>query len=122
MNGEELRKFAAKAYRISDASLSIDEIMLSADLKYKVTSHLRALARLQGLVAFELIEGVVMVKGGFTVENGLRNSDGSVNRKRVAEVYAAEIEVGNPGPWSHAVVVFCRAGTRELTKEQHECM
>ena len=92
----ELRLFAAKVYNISRSELSLDEIMLSTDLKFKVTSHLRALARQHGCVAFELVEGVVMVKGGFTVENGLRMLDGSVIRKRIVEVYAAEIDVWAP--------------------------
>lgn len=90
----ELRLVAAKVYNISRSELSLDEILLSIELKFKVSSHVRALARQHGCVAFE---GVVMVKGEFKVENGgLWMPDGSVNRKRIVEVvdyYAAEIDV-----------------------------
>ena len=75
----ELRAFAAQVYNISEGDLSLDEIMLSTDLKFRVTSFLRQLGRGHGFVAFELVEGAVMVKGGFTVENGLRMADGIVS-------------------------------------------
>lgn len=68
--------------------------MLGTDFNFKVTSHLRALAHQHGCVAFELVEGVVVlvVKESFTVENGLRMPNGSANRKRIVEVYFAEID------------------------------
>lgn len=96
----ELRAFASQVYNISEGDLSLDEIMLSTDLKFRVTSFLRQLGRGHGFVAFELVEGAVMVKGGFTVENGLRMADGIVNRKRIMEVYAAEIDVSFLSPWA----------------------
>ncbi|KAI5777749.1 hypothetical protein EDC01DRAFT_759148 [Geopyxis carbonaria] len=93
INEAALHSFADKYYGNGQEHLSTDDLMLMTGLKVKYIEHLVKVGRENGLVEFEYIANIVMVKGKFTVENGLRLPDGRINKEKVLATYKAEIDV-----------------------------
>lgn len=82
--------------------MQIDEILLSRPVNTLVLNQLNANARSHGIMDFELIGGIILVKDELPkVSRSQKEKDESknmhrellVDRKQVRKIYAAEIEV-----------------------------